>query len=193
MSFLPETFIDWLEACAKTLVIVGTVVGAGWGYFEYRHKEEQRRIEGSLTYVKRFSEGNMLESTRRIGSVWYSAQSQLQKLQDSPPGDEYARRHRQLVMSVIEHGSVEDKDGKITRGVVADVDAVTAFFGELAICVNAGLCESQTAHSFFDDYARRFHCLHEPYLVWKAADYSSDYGKDLATFATRDSQKCRSQ
>lgn len=84
-TFLPASLLDWLEVCAKCLLIVGTLVGAGWAYFEYRHKEEQRRIEGSLSYVKRFSEGSLLETTRRIGTAWYSTQPQLQKLQESEP------------------------------------------------------------------------------------------------------------
>ena len=190
-TFLPASLIDWLEVCAKSLLIVGTLMGAGWAYFEYRHKEEQRRIEGSLSYVKRFSEGSMLDTTRRIGTVWYSTQPQLQKLQESASGADYERRHRQLVLSVVERGFTEEKEGKISRGIVTDVDAVVAFFSELVICVNAGLCDGPSAHAYFDDYARRFYCLHEPYLTWKAANYSAEFGKDLARFASRDAEQCR--
>jgi hypothetical protein len=190
-SFLPSTLVDWLEACAKVLLIVGTVIGAGWAFFEYRHKEEQRRVEGSLGYVKRFSEGSLLESTKRIGNAWYTSQAALQRLQDSATEDEFRQRHHQLAMTVIERVALTDGEGKATYGIVADVDAVVAFFSELLICVKADLCDGRTAHAYFDTYAQRFYCLHEPYLSWKAANYSSAFGKDLAEFGARDLQACR--
>jgi len=189
--FLPATLNDWLEACSKVLLIVGALVGAGWAYFEYLHKEDQRRIEGSLSYVKRFAEGSMLESTKRIGSVWYANREPLRRLQDSSSDAAFAQRHQQLVMSVVELYAVPDKDGLSTQGVVGDVDTVVAFFSELLICVKAELCEGKSAHAYFDNYARRFYCLHEPYLRWKAANYSSSFGKDLAEFVGHDIQTCR--
>lgn len=188
--FLPVSLADWLEVCAKVLLIVGTLVGAAWAYLEYSHKEDQRRIEGTLGYVKRFSEGNLAESTRRIGGLWYASQNQLQHLRDTAAGADFQRRHQQLVMSVIEQGVLVDKDGKASRGAVADVDAVTTFFSELAICVKARLCDATSAHAFFDDYARRFYCLHEPYLTWKAEHYSASFGQNLAGFAAVDPRKC---
>lgn len=192
-SFLPSTLIDWLEACAKVLLMVGAVVGAGWAYFEYSHKEAQRRIEGSLGYVKRFSEGALLESTKRIGNAWYANQDALLRLRDSASDAAYRRRHYQLAMNVIERVAVPDKSGTPTYGIVGDVDAVVAFFSELLICVKADLCDGRSAHVYFDSYAQRFYCLHEPYLSWKAANYSSDFGQNLAEFAGRDPQRCRNK
>lgn len=189
--FLPATLNDWLEACAKVLLMVGALVGAGWAYFEYLHKEDQRRIEGSLSYVKRFSEGAMLESTKRIGSAWYANREPLQRLQNSSSDATYRRRHHQLVMSVVELHQIADKDGLSTRGVVGDVDMVVSFFSELLICVKSDLCDAASAHAYFDSYAQRFYCLHEPYLSWKAANYAANFGKDLAEFALRDPQACR--
>lgn len=189
-SFLPSSLIEWLEACAKMLLIVGSVVGAGWAYFEYLNKEEQRRIEGSLVYVKRFSEGSLLESTKRIGHAWYANREALLRLKDSSSEAAYQQRHRQLVMSVIERFPVPDKDGTPAHGVVGDVDAVVSFFSELVICMKANLCDAKSAHAYFDSYAQRFYCLHQPYLSWKATTYSSDFGKDLAQFAARNPQAC---
>lgn len=189
--FLPSTLLEWLEASAKALLIVGTVVGAGWAFFEYRNKEEQRRVEGSLGYVKRFAEGSLLESTKRIGNAWYSSQAALQRLQDSATEEEYRQRHYQLAMTVVERVALPDGEGTTTYGIVADVDAVVAFFSELSICVRAKLCDGKAAHAHFDTYAQRFYCLHEPYLSWKAASYSSAFGKDLAEFGGRDPTACR--
>lgn len=189
--FLPLTLVDWLEVCAKVLLIAGAIVGAAWAYFEYLQKEEQQRIEGSLGYVKRFSEGSMLESTNRIDSTWYAYREQLLRLQHSSSEAAYLQRYYQLVMSVVERTPIPARDGVPARGIVGDVNAVESFFSELQICVNSGLCDGKAAHAYFDSYAQRFYCLHEPYLSWKAANYYPGYGKDLAQFAARDPLACR--
>jgi len=189
--FLPSTLIDWLEVCAKVLIIAGALVGAGWAYFEYVQKEHQQRIEASLGYVKRFSEGALFESTKRIANAWYGNQQVLSRLQHASSEAAHRQRHRQLVMNVVERVSGTDKDGRPTYGIADDVDTVVSFFSELMICIRADLCDRKSAHAYFDNYARRFYCLHEPYLNWRAANYASDFGKDLAEFATRTPQDCQ--
>ena len=192
-QFLPTSLNDWLESLAKVVLVAATLIGGFWAYFEYMHKEQQRRVEQTLAYVKRFSEGVVFEASTRIGSVWYANYDRLQNLASTPPSPEkeFKDRHRQLVMTVVERGIWEASDGKRGRGLVQEIDAVTAFFSELKVCIDAQLCDDGTARVYFGDYARRFYCLHEPYISWKASAFSAGFGQQLAGFALIDAKPCR--
>src|SRR5215213_10235411 len=96
--------LDRLEAISKILLIVGTLVGGGWAIYEYLEKKQDARVAESIGYVRRFSTEPLIGAQTRIGQAWYASRAQLQVLATTPvlSSEEFARRKRQLVMSVVE-------------------------------------------------------------------------------------------
>nr|AGO88286.1 protein of unassigned function [Methylobacterium oryzae CBMB20] len=172
--------LDTLEAVSKILLIIGTLVGGGWAVYEYLEKKQDVRIAESIGYVKRFSSEPLIGAQNRIGQAWYAARSQLQILAATPvaSSEEFAKRKRQLVMSVVEASPVSLGSGK-QRGIVSDADLIVGFFDELHICMTSNLCDKKIAQGFFRPYVERFYCLHEPFLVWKSKNYSAGYADSM--------------
>jgi hypothetical protein len=69
------------------------------------------------------------------------------------------------------------------KGLVPDIDQLVGFFAELKVCIDTNLCDVQTSRSYFEDYARRLYCVHEPFIEWKSASYSKGYGRGLRDIA----------
>ncbi|EHP94683.1 hypothetical protein [Methylorubrum extorquens] len=178
-------FVEALEAISKILLIAGTLIGGGWAVHEYLDKKQDARVAESIGYVRRFSAEPLLGAQSRIGQAWYAARSQLHALTATPTAsqEEFTRRKRQLVMSVVETSSIAPNASK-NRGIVSDVDLIVSFFDELRICVKSQLCDDQTARNFFTPYAERFFCLHAPFIDWKSKNYSAGYAEAMRGFVS---------
>jgi hypothetical protein len=186
--------LDRLEAISKILLIVATIVGGGWVIYEYLEKKQDARVAESIGYVRRFSTEPLIAARTRIGQAWYASRSQLQALATTPvsSSEEFARRKRQLVISVVDTAPFVTSSTTKQRGIVAEVDLIIGFFDELQVCVASGLCDWKTIDDFFAPYAKRFYCLHEPFLVWKDRSYSKGYGSALRAMFVQPGSACPS-
>ena len=187
-----QIILDRLEAISKILLILGTLVGGAWAIFEYLEKKQDGRVAESLGYVRRLSSEPLLSAQARIAMAWYAARDSVRNLDSTPvsSADEFARRKRQLVMMVVDRTAIPLSSSAIQKGLVPDLDLLVDFFRELQVCIDANLCDRQTAVSFFKSYARRLYCLHEPFITWKSSSYSMGYGSELRGFALTDGATC---
>jgi hypothetical protein len=187
-----KRFLDRLEAISKILLIAGTLIGGIWAIREYFDKKHDSRVAETLGYVRRLSSDPLLAAQTRIGLAWYAVRDRVRILESTPvaSAEEFANRKRQLVMMVVDKAVVPLSATMTQRGLVSDIDLVVAFFAELQVCADAGLCDRPTANSYFQPYAKRFYCVHEPFIEWKSASYSRGYGNELRTFAFSNGRNC---
>jgi|GEM_PF-7026334 len=187
-----QPVLDRLEAVSKILLILATLIGGAWAVVEYFEKKQDARVAETLGYVRRFSSDPLQAAQTRIGMAWYAVRDHVRTLGNTPvsSGEEFARRKRQLVMTVVEGTAVPVAGSGARTGLVADLDLLVGFFSELQVCVRTGLCDRQTAEDYFRTYARRLYCVHEPFIEWKAKSYSQGYGGDLRAFTLPAAEAC---
>jgi hypothetical protein len=185
-----KEWLDRLEAISKILLILGTLATGLWVIVEYLDKKSDARVAETLGYARRFSTDPLQAAQTRIGMAWYAARASLQLLATTPvrSADEFAARRRQLVMMVVQN-SVTSTSPKQT-GIVSDLDLLVGFFAELHVCITSKLCDRETANNYFQSYARRLYCLHEPFIQWKDQNYSRGYGNELRTLAALPGNTC---
>lgn len=186
-----KAFLDRLEAISKILLIFGTLVGGGWGVYQYFERLDEQRVAATLEYVKRLNNDQLLAAQIQIGAAWYDARDKLHLLRNTPvPSREvYTARQRQLVMSVMTGAGSNTATGR-TRSLVGNLDLLEGFFAELKICIDSGICDASTAKIYFSSFAKRLYCLHEPFISHKAKTFSDGYGGALRSFALVGSEAC---
>lgn len=187
-----QELLDRLEAIAKILLIFGTLAGGIWAVVEYFEKKHDGRIAEMLGYVRRFSTDPLLAAQTHIGMAWYSVRGSVRMLEDTPvsSAQEFADRKRQLVMMIVDKSLVPISSSFTQKGLVPDLDLLVAFFAELQVCVETELCDSPIAKRYFQSYAMRLYCVHEPFIAWKSSSYSEGYGDGLRKFALQGAKSC---
>jgi hypothetical protein len=187
-----QQILDRLEAVSKIVLIVGSLIGGIWAAIEYVERKHDARVAETLGYVRRFSSDPLLAAQERIGVAWYAVRDRIRTLEDTPvtSTEEFARRKRQLVMTVVEKAVVPTSATSTQLGLVPDLDMLIGFFAELQVCIQAKLCEAQTARDYFQAYARTLYCLHEPFIRWKSTSYSQGYGNGLREFVRLGAAGC---
>jgi hypothetical protein len=187
-----QVILDRLEAISKILLIIGTIAGGFWAIREYFDKKHDARVAETLGYVRRFSSDPPLAAQTRIGMAWYSVKDALRTLEETPvsSAQEFVDRKRQLVMMVVEKSVVPVSASTNQKGLVSDLDLLVGFFAELQVCIEAQLCDTPVAKKYFQPYAVRLYCVHEPFIVWKSKAYSQDYGDELKKLALPGNSHC---
>ena len=89
---------DRLEAISKILLILGSLAGGIWVFFQYLDKKHDARVSESTGYVQRFSKDPLLAAHRRIEMAWYAVHDTIQTPKETPGAsdEEYKRRKKQL-------------------------------------------------------------------------------------------------
>ncbi len=184
--------LERLETISKILLILGTIVGGFWTVREYIEKKHDARVAETLGYVRRFSADPVLTAQNRIGMAWYAIRDAVRTLESTPvaSAEEFGKRKRQLVMMVVNGGVVPQSASITQKGLVSDLDLLVGFFSELQVCVDAELCDRSTAIRYFQDYARRLYCVHEPFIAWKNSSYSKGYGSEVRKLTLKDGETC---
>lgn len=187
-----KVILDRLEAISKILLILGTLVGGLWAVREYFDKQHNARIAETLDYVRRFSTDPLQAAQTHIGMAWYSVKDVLRTLEETPVAspEEFANRKRQLVMTVVDKSVIPLSSSGTQKGLVPDLDLLVGFFAELQVCLDAQLCDRTVAKKYFQPYAQRLYCVHEPFIVWKTKSYSQGYGDELNKLAFPGGGQC---
>jgi len=187
-----KRILDRLEAISKILLILGTLIGGVWAVVEYFDKKHDARVAETLAYVRRLSSDPLLAAQTRIGIAWYAVRDRVRALETTPvaSAEEFASRKRQLVMMVVDKAVVPLSASTAQKGLVSDLDLLIGFFAELQVCVDAKLCDRLTANSYFQPYAKRLYCVHEPFIAWKDSSYSRGYGNELRKLAFSNGERC---
>lgn len=186
-----QAFLDRLEAVSKILLIFGTLAAGAWAVLEYTDKKNEAKVAETLGYARRLSSDPLLTAQSRIGTAWYAVRDSVRALEATPvaSAEEYAKRKRQLVMMVVDKTAVPSSS-TLQKGLVSDLDLLIGFFAELQVCIDAGLCDRRIATNYFQPYAKRLYCVHEPFIEWKKSSFSEGYGDELRKFALRDGKTC---
>lgn len=93
-------------------------------------------------------------------------------------------------MTVVEKSVVPPSLSMNQKGLVSDLDLLVGFFAELQVCLDAQSCDTTVAKKYFQPYATRLYCVHEPFIVWKNKAYSQRYGDELKKLALPSNGHC---
>ena len=165
---------DKIEIWLKGVGLALTAFGLVWGLVEFSDLVKQRKVTATIGYVNRFNNDQLLKARLELSTAWRSYRPAMERLrQTRVTPDDYQHRHRQLLFTVLRPGVKESAE------LEEDVSLVVAFFEELQICVQHGLCDKAAAKSFFAQEIQAFHCLYGPYIRWVSENYSARYGAGL--------------
>jgi len=136
-------------------VAVIAVIGATIGYFAARR---EFRVREALVYIQRSHEGSVGEAERALARFWISQQGlTLWSKARSPTFQE------QVAQEVA------------ATGLEEHLDALQAFYREVAICSREGACDDRTTCAFFFHDMMAFGNTYGGYLD----RWSARWGEDM--------------
>lgn len=160
----------WLKGVGVSFTIIA-VIG---GLIQFTNLLHQRKVDATTEYVERYGEKEILEARLSLGAAWWRSREQLARLRRTQvTAEEYQLRHRQLVFSVVMPTTANGPS------LVEEVSLLVAFFQELHVCVEHGLCDKEAAESFFGEDVRSFYCLYRPYIEWLSENFATRLGAGL--------------
>lgn len=134
---ISDVVVSWMG-------IIGALVGGYIGFQEYKYKQHQDRVAQTLSYVKEYNSGEVLEARRKVSVAW----SRFDLSQKDFANEDYRI-------------SVEYKISTTNR---LQLWLLADFHGIVWKCVTEGLCDKKTALAFFGEEARRLYNLHFHYI-----------------------------
>lgn len=130
--------------------LLGAIVAAVWGYFEYLDRKAEGRVAETLKFIDRFDRSPVWDARRRIFTVWHRATGDVIRILTK----EYTEpKWRKFVNELVENNEIE-----------IDVQTLIDFYESLNICIDEGICDGETAFAFFGEKASLFRNQHFVYL-----------------------------
>jgi hypothetical protein len=151
----------WLAALGtyhEQIKIAFTIFASIWILGEYKAKQHESRVERSAAYMKQG--GGEKVTDAEIKSALFRLQPDFKaRLDKIPKGDKAA----------FEAFSIENG-----KRLEEEIWRRLQFYNGLAVCVNSGLCDSETACSGFNADIRVYFENYGPYF----SKYQNDYQHD---------------
>lgn len=146
-----KIIINYIEGLLKLVLLIASLLGI-WQYFDLK---QEARIKQTMSFLNQFNESHMREAKLNLEQVWtqYYEKINLINKHSVPSVEQKKSIQSEFVLYVIRHHEIQN-----------DIRLLINFFDSLAICIQEGICDKETSRTFFEHYANRFLCLHEPWI-----------------------------
>lgn len=161
---------DWVDRLSKIVVALGVPL-----FFveQYLHWERDKATN-TLEFVKKFQDTQLVNQRFALLSAWM--QYDIRQLQAAGPSK---KAIDDAVLKIVNASVVPGKTD--LRAAVFDI---VDFYETLKVCIDSNRCDGEMAVSYFSEYAHRFFCLYQPYILkLREQQAVSSYGKRLEEFA----------
>ncbi len=147
-----------------SIFVAASAVSAAWGYYISRHDLREAR---TLQLVQQFDDARFGRAQDEAATAIGSAQELVRSALRSPataglPSADVSPLRDEVFVAELYRGNPDRPPG-----LPLAIAEVTGFFNGLEACVQTGLCDSGTAHAFFDVYARSFWCSITPVVNYE--------------------------
>jgi hypothetical protein len=140
-------------------------------------KREEERASNTLDFVKRFQESQLVAQRFVLLKSWMQYDVKAIETLQMPK-----QVLDDLVLKMIEVSTEGANQDELRPAIFSIVD----FYETLAVCIDIRRCDRDIAVNYFDDYARRFYCLYQPYIhLLREQQQIAAYGARLESFALR--------
>jgi len=171
--------LTWAEAKVRIEVItpiittVALVVGGIYGLVEYRDHQREQRLEKTFGYVERFSSPPISDMRLRLAAFWVEHDDAIvNALTTGSPNARAVAFHRVIMENIAE------------EKLEAEVEALLAYYEQVAQCTKLALCDSDTIDAMLKGYAAEFFHQFYPYVCDVRTRWRDDsMGAELELFA----------
>ena len=150
MKLAAEGFVPWLQ-------LLAVVLGGGFALLQYRDAASASRVAKALEVYQRYSKDEVLAARTKIDRAWLLAEPQMIEFlrkRSGTPRVQLASQWRTFVSGVVKNARVEP-----------ELLTVVDYFEEVATCIDAAICDPETARRFLKARALLFYRQHYCYIV----------------------------
>ena len=147
----PTSLVDWLQLIGGLLALIGAFAAVG----QYFVTRQEQRVIRTLEEARRFDEGSLAEAQAAVSTIAAQAhRAFLTKTNNGSQAGFTEAQWKRLGDQVVIEASY---GGDLTTGeLAAGIRRVVGFYETLQVCVEREICDQDTAHAYFDDYAQAF-------------------------------------
>lgn len=183
----------------KLLQLLAIVAAGSFALFELTLTRIDRRVDASLEFAERFTEGAVAEHRRELDRAWYARSDEVAALRQVTSSG-YSQR-LEVYQAYFRRNILGGNDGANEVELKLAIAEVADTLDQLASCVLPpkcqwpfcailARCDGTTARQHFCEYVLSFTSLYEPVLAEIQNDLgTAELGVSARDFAT--SQECR--
>jgi hypothetical protein len=167
---------DFASIAVSWATVAGILIGGGYSALEYNFNLNDQKIERVFEYISQFRKAPVYNSRQNVHEIWNETEKDWVKFvnaiekQKSLTDTEIEKKVDQYLFKII-----NDRMGW-------DVQLLSKFYDEIAICVNNKLCHRQTAYDFFGQEMVSFINSNYTYLISLRKTYDPNFAQDLFEF-----------
>lgn len=155
----------------------GAMAAAIFAIIQYYEHIEEKRVQETLEFYKRFSSEPLYSSRIEVLKQWEIMWSNIRQLPAAKTPDEIKEIRAQWKELVVK--SVTN-DVQLT----AKINALFDFFGALQVCIENKICDEKSAHELFQGTVKEFFENNCPYVAYMRYDRgSTQFGSKASLLA----------
>ena len=179
-----ETFKNFSQAVAALATVGALLWAIIFGYYiDYRDTQARSRVDKTLEYVHRFSDGNVADAQTKISAAWNSSLDKLAEYETRvSQKDDKEKTEEELNQEVADYKMLI-LDVVRERNIEKEIWTIVDVYESISICVDKNICDEETAKEFFLPYGSSFINLHWPYIEeLRVQNNDMDYAADFYKF-----------
>lgn len=149
------------EVVGVWVTVVGLLSAGIFGLYEYDQHKKSERLKNTLEMLKTFNDDRLSKAKLNILNSEIKGSEHIRQLLLSG-GDDVDEKYRAAVLERIK----EDDLG-------GDINELTNFLENVAMCSKSGICESDSVDAFFMSYGRNFFRSYYPHICSERIKWNS--------------------
>ena len=146
---------EWTTILVSWITLFGLVAAGLWTLLEYFNRQEQRATEVVLERLQHFESGPVGQAYFKVEDAWINGAANLnEKLERIEKNGNISSAYKVYIVQFIKE-----------REIAFDVRRTMYFFERLAACVDARICDRETAYRLLGPQALWIRNNHYPYIL----------------------------
>lgn len=149
-----STAKDWTTILVSWISLLGLLVGGVWSVLEYIGRQEQNEVEAVLERLKQLDDGAVANAYFEVEDAWIKGVGKLNgELDKRRDNEDLSEFYRGYVLRFVEENRL-----------ASELRRTMQFFERVAACVDAGICDRETAYRLVGPQALRIRNNYYPYI-----------------------------
>lgn len=146
---------EWTTILVSWITLFGLVAAGFWTLLEYFDRQEQRATEVVLERLQHFENGPVGQAYFKVEDAWINDTANLnEQLEGIEKNVDISRAYEIHIVQFIKE-----------REIAFDVRRTMYFFERLAACVEARICDRETAYRLLGPQVLWIRNNHYPYIL----------------------------
>jgi hypothetical protein len=184
---------NYWDLVISIITIIGVLLGGALTFEQYVEAKTKDRVERTFEFLSRYNQTPLSDDNAALNAVWSRVlTATLDKIrrQDLKPGPAHDALVRNILDTIdapaspVSPAKPDSGDAAKDTPIPEKISDMIEFYDQLAVCVDAGLCDEDLARTYFGTEAYGFFSNAYPFVCRERHTWNDpNYARQSALFA----------